>query len=572
MGAMRLSSAPRVRAEATVRAAVAAGVNVVDTADVYGVHDHDRHGNERWLASLLGPDIRIVTKGGLVRGPGRWRPDGRAKALYAACEGSLAALGREAVDLYLLHAPDPRTPLKTSARALGRLLADGRARAVGLSNVGVDQLREVESEVPVAAVQVALSPYDGAAIRSGIVEHCLRRGIRIFAHSPFGGPQRAARLLRDPVLKRMARDREVEPHAIALAWLRDLGVVPLPGPTRPEHTSAIGLAMEIELTPDERRALDERFPLGAWLRAPRARRRPRDDAPGEVVLLMGIPAAGKTTAAAALVDKGYVRFNRDEIGGTLAKLHRSLDTHLEATRGPVVLDNTYPTRALRHEVIERAWAHGRPVRCVWLDTPLEAAQVNAVHRIWDHFGRLPGPQELKAVAKEHPNLFGPEAQSRFGQRFEPPHPEEGFVAVERRPFVPRPGLRGEAGTFVGDSLRGSDRVESILRRRPGPVVVLAWWPGLDDDAVDRRRSQLEAEWSRPVTVLACTHPPTAQCWCLLPRPGLAVSAVRSVGLEPARSLWIGRGAVHRRSAQAAGVPYVDVEDHPVRSGRDVNNP
>ena len=87
--------------------------------------------NERLIARALaswGGDrsrIRVATKGGLTRPDGRWIPNGRARHLVAACEASRRALGVERIDLYQLHAPDPRVPLSTSVRALDALKRDG---------------------------------------------------------------------------------------------------------------------------------------------------------------------------------------------------------------------------------------------------------------------------------------------------------------------------------------------------------------------------------------------------------------------------------------------------------------
>ena len=124
---------------------------------------------------------------------GAWVPDGRAKAIRADCEASLAALDGLPIDLYLLHAPDPRTPWRTSVRALARLVDDGLVRRIGLANVNRRQLDEALEQAPVAAVQVALSPFDDHALRGGIVDRCTEEGIALIAHSPLGGPARGAR-------------------------------------------------------------------------------------------------------------------------------------------------------------------------------------------------------------------------------------------------------------------------------------------------------------------------------------------------------------------------------------------
>src|ERR671935_977043 len=150
LGCMRLSTEPERDEELAleaIAAAVDAGVTVFDTAHSYGLGENDLGHNERLLARALrrcGAEARarIVTKGGMTRVGGGWVPDGRAKALRADCEASLVALDGLPVDLYLIHAPDPRTPWGTSVRALARLADEGLTKRVGLSNVNRTQLDE----------------------------------------------------------------------------------------------------------------------------------------------------------------------------------------------------------------------------------------------------------------------------------------------------------------------------------------------------------------------------------------------------------------------------------------------
>src|SRR4029077_13792278 len=100
-------------------------------------------GSERVRARVLaGWEGRIVTKGGMSRVDGAWIPDGRAKTIRADCEASLEALGGLAIDLYLIHTPDPRTAWRTSVRALARLVEEGLVRRVGVANVNRTQLDE----------------------------------------------------------------------------------------------------------------------------------------------------------------------------------------------------------------------------------------------------------------------------------------------------------------------------------------------------------------------------------------------------------------------------------------------
>jgi aryl-alcohol dehydrogenase-like predicted oxidoreductase len=224
----------------TIAAAAEAGMTVFDTARAYGRGAAELGHNERLLARGLrrrGADrsARIVTKGGMTRTGGGWIPDGRAKVIRGDCEASLAALAGLTIDLYLLHAPDPRTPWRTSVRALARLVDEGVVRHVGLANVNRRLLDEALELAPVTAVQVALSPYDDRALRGGVVDRCAETGIAVIAHSPLGGPRRAGGLARHPALADVADARSATAAEIALAWLLELSpaVVAIPRRSAP---------------------------------------------------------------------------------------------------------------------------------------------------------------------------------------------------------------------------------------------------------------------------------------------------------------------------------------------------
>ena len=221
LGCMRLSTdedRDDERAVATIAAALRAGVTVFDTARAY-----DR--SEQLLArALRGSDnARVVTKGGMSRPAGAWVPDGRARTIRADCEASLDALAGVPIDLFLLHAPDPRTSMKTSVRALARLVDDGLVARVGLCNINRAQLDEAASLTSITAVQVAINPFDDRALRGGVVERCSELGVTVIAHSPLGGPRRARSLSRRPELAALARAHGVSEAEVALAWLLQLG-------------------------------------------------------------------------------------------------------------------------------------------------------------------------------------------------------------------------------------------------------------------------------------------------------------------------------------------------------------
>ncbi len=522
---MRLSTdedADDERAVATIGAAVDAGITVFDTARSYG-------DNERLLGRVLrGTDARIVTKGGMSRAGGGWVPDGRAKTIRADCEASLEALDGLPIDLFLIHAPDPRMPWRTSVRALARLVDDGLVRHVGVANVNRRQLDEALELAPVAAVQVALSLLDDRAVRGGVLERCEELGIALIAHSPLGGVRRAGRLARDPALVELAAAREATPEEVALAWLlaRSPVVVPIPGARRPETARSAARAATLVLEDRERAALKPARP---------ARRAQR----GDVVVVMGIPAAGKTRIAAAYEADGYLRLNRDERGGSLRALGEALDEVLGAGTRRIVLDNTYLTRAARSYTLEAAAAHGLPVRCIWLDTPLAQAQINLVERLLDRVGHLPGPEELRTLARE-PGLLLPTSQMRTARELEPPSVDEGFAAVERVAFERAPASR-RAGVFVAAAALGGWQPDD----QRAPVLVFDWRPDGNPVAAG------------PFETAVCTHgagPPV--CWCRPPLPGLILEFARRHGVDPAKSTLVGMSAAHRTLARTLGAEYV----------------
>lgn len=572
LGCMRLPTEPDVEeARAVVAAALASGTSVLDTARAYD-------GNERLVVDALratgaDPDrIRVVTKGGMARPPipsgvRAWVPDGRARAIRADCEASLAALDGWPIAVWLLHAPDPRTPWATSLRAAGRLVDEGLVEAVGLSNVTRAQLDQALDTVPVAAVQVAMSVLDDGAARGGLVARCEERGIPVLAHSPLGGPARVARLRRDPVLTEVAVGHGVTPAQVALAWLlaRSPVLVPIPGARRPEAAQEAADAATLTLEPAEVEAIGRRFgwPVGDGGDGPRG----SGERGGEVVLLMGIPGAGKTRASADLVAAGHHRLNRDERGGTLRQLADDLDAALAAGHRRVVADNTYLTRAARNRVVEVARAHGLGVRCRWLDTPLSQAQVNVVHRLLDHFGALPSPGELTAAARRQPNLLTPTAQMRAARQLEEPTADEGFTAVERIPFERSPGPPGgrPALLVAAAALARPDWPAAIadalavLASDAPPVLVFDWRP--ESAAADLPSQvpvdELAALTGGPVDTAVCPHPggpPT--CWCRPPLPGLPLAFARARGVDLTRSLVVAAGPAHRTLAATLGATAV----------------
>jgi len=546
LGCMRLST-DKVRdddrAIATIGAAVEAGITVFDTARSYG-------DNEQLVARALRlaratDRARVVTKGGMTRAGGAWVPDGRAKAIRADCETSLDALGGVKIDLYLLHVPDPRTPWRTSVRALARLVDEGLVRRVGVANVNRHQLDEALELAPIAAVQVALSVFDDSAVRGGVVERCEDAGVAVIAHSPLGGPRRAGRVHRRPDLLELAEQHGATPAEAALAWLLELSpaIVPIPGARRPETARSAARAAHLRLEP-RRKA------------APAARVR----ADGDLVLVMGIPGAGKTRIAESYVERGYLRLNRDERGGTLRGIADALEEELASGVRRVVLDNTYLSRASRSYVVEAAGRHGVAVRCVWLDTPLAQAQVNLVERLLELFGSLPTPEELKELAKREPGVHVPTTQMRALRELEPPSTDEGLTSVEHVAFERTPPASpSRVGVFVGAAALQEPGWERAIEQADpsAPHLLFDWRPDADAAALDDAARPLAATVSGPVESALCPHaagPP--RCWCRPPLPGLPLAFAHTHGVDVSRSILVGMSPAHRTLANALGTRFV----------------
>jgi aryl-alcohol dehydrogenase-like predicted oxidoreductase/predicted kinase len=497
----------RLTDDAPIVAALTAGITIFDTARAYPR-------NEQLLArAVRSRDVRVVTKGGMGAG---WIPDGRAKTLRADCEASLAVLDGVAIDLYLVHAPDPRVPWRTTVRALAKLAEEGLVRRVGVCNVNSAQLEEALTLAPVTAVQVPLSASDERAWRGGLVDRCLEAGVTLIAHSPLGGPRRAQRLSEHQAEVELARLLALAPN-----------VVVIPGATRPETAWSAARAAVIRVEPP---------PLRPGRRAASG---------AEVVLLMGIPGAGKSRLAARYLAREYQRLNRDERGGTLRAIAHELDARLAAGVRRIVVDNTYLTRASRSYVVDAARTNGAAVRCVWLDTPLAQAQVNLVERVLDRVGELPSPEELRTLARREPGLLLPTSQLRAARDLEEPSLGEGFAAVERVGFA-RASREGRPGVFVAAAALGIASPDPAA-----PHLIFDWRPdGTSPDLPPCRAGIVETA--------ICPHPAgPPSCWCRPPLPGLPLAFARRHGVDPTRSVLVGCRPAHRALAAALGARYVD---------------
>ena len=222
------------------------GITLIDTADAYGPGI-----NERYIAEALSPypdGLVIATKCGIIRpNRGTWARDGRPEHLRAACEASLRRLRLQRIDLYQLHAPDPRVAIEESVGALADLRAAGKIRHIGLSNVSVGELRRARRVAPIASVQNRFNVSDRSS--ENVLAECESAGIAFLPYKPLVADA-------DPTgpLTHVGRRRGATPAQVAIAWLlaRSPIMVPIPGTSSPAHLDENVAAARISLSAEDR--------------------------------------------------------------------------------------------------------------------------------------------------------------------------------------------------------------------------------------------------------------------------------------------------------------------------------
>jgi aryl-alcohol dehydrogenase-like predicted oxidoreductase len=226
---------------AFIGAAVAAGVQMIDTAHLYTSGQ-----SEETIGEALSPNpdgIVVATKGGFG-GAGRGRPE----VLRGEIEQSLRSLRTDRIALYYLHRVDPETPLEESLAAIKEYQDRGKIRHIGISEVGIDQIERARKVVPIVAVQnqynLSERKYDA------VVDYCAGEGIVFVPFYPLRGSGGRE-------LAQIAERHRATPSQITVAWLlrRSPAMLPIPGTLSSEHLMENLAASKIELTDAEFEAL-----------------------------------------------------------------------------------------------------------------------------------------------------------------------------------------------------------------------------------------------------------------------------------------------------------------------------
>ncbi|GAA4536212.1 aldo/keto reductase [Mycobacterium paraffinicum] len=266
----------------TVHRAIDLGVTLIDTAEVYGPYV-----NEELLARALQgrrDQVVLATKFGLISHTGRTGPDSSPANIRIAVDGSLQRLGTDHIDLYYQHRLDRETPIEDTVGALAALVAAGKVRHVGLSEVGVNTIRRAHAVHPITAVQSEYSLWTRDQ-EEAILPLLRELGIGFVAYSPLGrgfltGAIRSTDGLPDSdyrktnprffdenfqhnlksadELRSISADVGATPAQVALAWLLAKGsdIVPIPGTKRVARLEENVGADAVELTPDQLSRLD----------------------------------------------------------------------------------------------------------------------------------------------------------------------------------------------------------------------------------------------------------------------------------------------------------------------------
>lgn len=277
---------------ATIHRALELGINMLDTADMYGPFKNE----ELVGQAIKGKRDRVIiaTKFGNVRDPKdptKRSINGRPEYVKQACEGSLKRLGIETIDLYYQHRVDPNTPIEDTVGAMADLVRQGKVRYLGLSEAAVTTIRRAHKVHPITAVQTEYSLWTRDP-EEGLLDALRTLGIGFVAYSPLGRGfltgqiKRVEDLAADDFrrqnprfqgenfrknlelvakVEEIAKEHKCTPAQLALAWVLAQGddIVPIPGTRHPKRVEENVGALNVVLSENDLRRIDAAAPKGA---------------------------------------------------------------------------------------------------------------------------------------------------------------------------------------------------------------------------------------------------------------------------------------------------------------------
>ena len=277
---------------ATINRALDLGITLLDTADVYGPYKNE----ELVGRAIKGRRDKVVlaTKFGIVRDPKNPMArgvNGKPDYVRQSCEGSLRRLGVDHIDLYYQHRVDPNTPIEETVNAMAQLVKEGKVRHLGLSEASPATLRRAVKVHPIAALQTEYSLWSRDP-EDKILTTCRELGIGFVAYSPLGRGFLTGQFRRFEDLpaddyrrntprfqgenfqknldlvrrvEEIAQQKHCKPSQLALAWVlsRSDDIVPIPGTKRRKYLEENVAALDVRLTAEDLRRIDEVFPPDA---------------------------------------------------------------------------------------------------------------------------------------------------------------------------------------------------------------------------------------------------------------------------------------------------------------------
>ncbi len=278
---------------ATLHRALELGVNLLDTADMYGPHT-----NEQLIGSAIAgkrEQVFLASKFGIVRDPAQPTSrgvNGRPEYVRAAIDGTLRRLGVDTLDLYYQHRIDPDVAIEETVGAMAELVQQGKVRYLGLSEASAATLERAHKVHPISALQSEYSLWSRDQEHNGCLATCQRLGIAFVPYSPLGrgfltgalrspddfgaddyrrfsprfqGENFARNLQLVKQVQAMAADKGVSAGQLALAWVLAQGdfIIPIPGTKQRRYLEENAAAVSISLSPADLAALDAIFPSDA---------------------------------------------------------------------------------------------------------------------------------------------------------------------------------------------------------------------------------------------------------------------------------------------------------------------
>ncbi|MCS3420189.1 aryl-alcohol dehydrogenase-like predicted oxidoreductase [Pseudomonas sp. BIGb0450] len=277
----------------TLHRALELGINLLDTADMYGPHT-----NEALIGKAIAgkrDQVFLASKFGIVRDPSNPAlrgVNGRPEYIRSAIDGTLKRLGVETLDLYYQHRIDPEVAIEETVGAMAELVKQGKVRYLGLSEASAATLERAHNVHPISALQSEYSLWSRDQEDNGCLAACQRLGIAFVPYSPLGrgfltgalkspddfaaddyrrfsprfqGDNFAKNLLLVEQVQALAADKGVTAGQLALAWVLAQGdyLIPIPGTKQRKYLEENVAALEVKLSPTELAALEAIFPANA---------------------------------------------------------------------------------------------------------------------------------------------------------------------------------------------------------------------------------------------------------------------------------------------------------------------